>query len=61
MLTCPFLEVIKSVQRKLQLFSKVPCELWFHLTVYVHMWLSRVEIEHYFVVYFDRVTAFDML
>ena len=25
------------------------------------MWQSQVEIEHYFVVYFDRITAFEVL
>ena len=25
------------------------------------MWQSRVEIEHYSVVYFDRITAFEVL
>ena len=27
----------------------------------LHMWQSRVEIEHYFVVYFDHVTTFKVL
>ena len=26
-----------------------------------HMWPSRVEIKHYFVAYFDRFTAFEVL
>ena len=26
-----------------------------------YMWQSRVEIEHYFVAYFDRSTAFEAL
>ena len=25
------------------------------------MWQSRVEIEHYFIAYFDRITAFKVL
>ena len=28
---------------------------------YVHMWQSRVEIEHYSVAYFARVAAFKAL
>ena len=27
----------------------------------LHMWQSRVEIEHYSVAYFDRVTVFEVL
>ena len=27
----------------------------------MYMWQSRVEIEHYSVVYFDRITAFEVL
>ena len=26
-----------------------------------HMWQSRVEIEHYFVAYFSRITVFEAL
>ena len=26
-----------------------------------HMWQSRVEIEHYSVTYFDRITTFEVL
>ena len=26
---------------------------------YIHVWQSRVEIEHYSVVYYDRITAFE--
>ena len=26
-----------------------------------HMWQSRVEIEHYFVAYFNCITAFEVL
>ena len=32
-----------------------------HLTQQWHMWQSRVEIEHYSVVYFDRVTVLKAL
>ena len=28
---------------------------------YLHMWQSRVEIKHYFIAYFDQVTAFEAL
>ena len=29
--------------------------------IYIYMWQSRVEIEHYSVAYFDRVAAFKAL
>ena len=29
-------------------------------TIHVHMWQSRVEIEGYSVVYFDRIAAFEV-
>ena len=28
---------------------------------YIHVWQSRVEIEHYSVAYYDRITAFEAL
>ena len=28
---------------------------------YLYMWQSWVEIEHYFVAYFDHITAFEAL
>ena len=28
---------------------------------YMYMWQSRVEIEHYFIAYFDRITMFSVL
>ena len=31
------------------------------LSLICHMWQSRVEIEHYFVAYFDCITAFEVL
>ena len=31
-----------------------------HMTM-VYMWQSRVEIEHYSVAYFERITAFEAL
>ena len=30
-------------------------------TYVINMWQSRVEIEHYSVAYFDRITAFEAL
>ena len=27
----------------------------------MYMWQSRVEIEHYFIAYFDRIAAFEPL
>ena len=32
-----------------------------HWYIYIYMWQSRVEIEHYSVAYFDRVAAFKAL
>ena len=32
-----------------------------HYTDCIHMWQSRVEIEHYSVAYFERITAFKAL
>ena len=29
--------------------------------IYIYMWQSRVEIEHYSVANFDRITAFEAL
>ena len=29
--------------------------------IFMYMWQSRVEIEHYSVAYFDRITAFEVL
>ena len=29
--------------------------------IYVYMWQSLVDIEHYFVAYFERITEFDVL
>ena len=31
----------------------------YSLCMYMYVWQSRVEIEHYSVVYFDRITAFE--
>ena len=31
------------------------------LCMYLYMWQSRVEIEHYSVAYFDRIAAFEAL
>ena len=39
--------------------AKVLGTRWF--TQGVHMWQSRVEIEHYSVVYFNRIITFEML
>ena len=32
-----------------------------HNYVYIYMWQSRVEIQHYSVAYFDRVIVFEAL
>ena len=31
------------------------------IRVYMYMWQSRVEIEHYSVTYFNRITVFEVL
>jgi len=35
--------------------------LFMHVYVCMHVWLSRVEIKHYSVAFFDRVTMFEAL
>jgi len=33
----------------------------FHMYIYMHMWQSHVQNEHYSVAYFDRIAAFEAL
>ena len=35
--------------------------MYIHVYIYIYMWQSWVEIEHYSVAYFDRITAFEAL
>ena len=54
------LQYAKTAVKLLRLASKMTLQQ-LCIYIYICMWQSQVEIKHYSVAYFDRVTAFEVL
>ena len=50
-------------ERGLDFSAPGMCDIYtyIYIYIYIYMWQSRIEIQYYFIAYFERITEFDAL